>query len=83
MSQSKKVEQSKLTQLDESIETSIAVVRGNTKELLQSTGEVVWTSEAGTTPKKKADVADKMAIAFANDFSEVEDLFLRFAEEKG
>ena len=82
MSQSKKVEQSKLTQIDEAIETSVSVVRGKTTEKLQSDGTVVWTSETGT-PTKKTNVVDKMMIAFENDFSEMEDAFLRYAEEKG
>ena len=82
MSQSKKVEQSKLTQLDEAIETSVSVIKGDTTEKLQSDGRIVYTSQTGV-PTKKTNVVDKMMIAFENDFSEMEDAFLRFAEEKG
>ena len=82
MSQSKKVEQSKLTQLDEAIETSVSIVRGNTTEKLQSDGRVVYTSETGV-PTKNTNVVDKMMIAFENNFEEMEDVFLRYAEEKG
>ena len=82
MSQSKKVEQSKLTQLDEAIETSVSVIKGDTTEKLQSDGRIVYTSETGV-PTKKTNVVDKMMIAFENDFSEMEDAFLRYAEEKG
>jgi len=84
MSQLKKqVEQSKLTQLDEAIETSVSVIKGNTKEWLQSEGTVVWSSETGTPSSKSTNVIDKMTIAFENNFEEMEDAFLRFAEEKG
>ena len=82
MSQSKKVEQSKLTQLDEAIETSVSIVRGNTTEKLQSDGQIVYTSETGT-PTNKTSVVDKMAIAFAENFDEMEDVFLRYVAEKG
>ena len=82
MSQSKKVEQSKLTQLDEAIETSVSVIKGDTTEKLQSDGRIVYTSQTGV-PTKKTNVVDKMMIAFENDFSEMEDAFLRYAEEKG
>ena len=82
MSQSMKVEQSKLTQLDEAIETSVSVIKGDTTEKLQSDGRVVYTSQTGT-PTKKTSVVDKMAIAFESDFSEMEDAFLRYVEEKG
>ena len=82
MSQSMKVEQSKLTQLDEAIETSVSVIKGDTTEKLQSDGRIVYTSQTGV-PTKKTNVVDKMMIAFENDFSEMEDAFLRYAEEKG
>ena len=82
MSQSKKVEQSKLTQLDEAIETSVSVIKGDTTEKLQSDGRIMYTSQTGV-PTKKTNVVDKMMIAFENDFSEMEDAFLRYAEEKG
>ena len=82
MSQSMKVEQSKLTQLDEAIETSVSVIKGDTTEKLQSDGQIVYTSETGT-PTKQTNVVDKMAIAFAENFDEMEDVFLRYVEEKG
>jgi len=83
MSQSKKVEQSKLTQIDEELEVTRAVLLGQAKE---EDGQVVWTSETVETISKEKEnnsIVDKTTAAFSADFSEAEDTFLMWAGEKG
>lgn len=83
MSQSKKVEQSKLTQIDEELEVTKAVLLGQAKE---EDGQVVWTSETVKTISKEKEnnsIVDKTTAAFSADFSEAEDTFLMWAGEKG
>ena len=83
MSQSKKVEQSKLTQIDEELEVTRAVLLGQAKE---EDGQVVWTSETVETISKEKEnnsIVDKTTAAFSGDFSEAEDTFLMWAGEKG
>lgn len=83
MSQSKKVEQSKLTQIDEELEVTRAVLLGQAKE---EDGQVVWTSETVQTISKEKEnnsIVDKTTAAFSADFSEAEDTFLMWAGEKG
>ena len=83
MSQSKKVEQSKLTQIDEELEVTRAVLLGQAKE---KDGQVVWTSETVETISKEKEnnsIVDKTTAAFSADFSEAEDTFLMWAGEKG
>ena len=83
MSQSKKVEQSKLTQIDEELEVTKAMLLGQAKE---EDGQVVWTSETVKTISKEKEnnsIVDKTTAAFSADFSEAEDTFLMWAGEKG
>ena len=58
MSQSMKVEQSKLTQLDEAIETSVSIVTFLmwATEKLQSDGQIVYTKRDWYTYKAETNV---------------------------